>query len=364
MTCSPAQLEANRKNALRSTGPKTLEGKARSRANALKHGLCANVVVPEDAEMIQTRATAWFHTLKPQNELQDWLVDQISIYSLRIDRAERMERRLRDRKSLAAELVWDDDARLAAEVLGAKVAANPAAIVQQLRRSPAGCDWLIGRWEWLERAALAEAGWSSIQAELAAHLLGLPAEFTDLAGVGTAAEDRVALARRESEALRVRREAVEPLDEVDRALTEADLFDESHPELKRLRRYESALHTRLRWCMTQFQYESPNHRPHPDLRPSRIVEAEDKSEAKPEPAPAAVPLKVAAEGKKDQWPKPFKSWMAKPFQPPFDLRPHEIPADGSTPNIQAIAVAREVQRLEKAEAQRVARRRKLERLRA
>ena len=36
---SPRKLEANRRNALKSTGPKTPTGKAYSRRNALKHGL-------------------------------------------------------------------------------------------------------------------------------------------------------------------------------------------------------------------------------------------------------------------------------------------------------------------------------------
>ena len=46
------QFEANRRNALRSTGPKTDDGKRRSRVNAVRHGLTAETVVGslEDAE--------------------------------------------------------------------------------------------------------------------------------------------------------------------------------------------------------------------------------------------------------------------------------------------------------------------------
>ena len=39
------QIEANRRNALRSTGPNTEAGKTRSRRNAVRHGLCAETVV-------------------------------------------------------------------------------------------------------------------------------------------------------------------------------------------------------------------------------------------------------------------------------------------------------------------------------
>jgi hypothetical protein len=38
------QIEANRRNAQQSTGPKTTRGKARARLNALKHGFRAQVV--------------------------------------------------------------------------------------------------------------------------------------------------------------------------------------------------------------------------------------------------------------------------------------------------------------------------------
>ena len=51
---SSAQAEANRRNAQNSTGPKTQEGKAASRLNALKHGLTAKQLVLFDETDAQT----------------------------------------------------------------------------------------------------------------------------------------------------------------------------------------------------------------------------------------------------------------------------------------------------------------------
>jgi hypothetical protein len=52
---SPRQIVANRRNALKSTGPITAEGKERSRGNAVRHGLTAETVIAalEDQEDYQ-----------------------------------------------------------------------------------------------------------------------------------------------------------------------------------------------------------------------------------------------------------------------------------------------------------------------
>jgi hypothetical protein len=42
---SSRQIEANRRHALKSTGPASTEGKQRSRFNALRHGLTAETVI-------------------------------------------------------------------------------------------------------------------------------------------------------------------------------------------------------------------------------------------------------------------------------------------------------------------------------
>jgi hypothetical protein len=62
---SPKQIEANRRNAFNSTGPKTEAGKKRSRRNAVRHGLTAETVIevledPEDYGVFEATVTSEF----------------------------------------------------------------------------------------------------------------------------------------------------------------------------------------------------------------------------------------------------------------------------------------------------------------
>ena len=253
MIASQARIEANRRNAAKSTGPKSSEGKERSRGNALKHGLCSMTVGIEHRELLQERTGAFVEALQPQDDFERWLVGQAAVVSLRVERCQRIKGCARDKIGIRAELVWDDDRRLEALQLARKLADEPELVVEQLRRTPHGCDWLMDRWALLANAAEVAKGWTPDQIRLALNLLGTPAEFRESPPT---AGDPASIARRAIAELERRRDLVAELDEADRALAEADLDDETSPELKRLRRYESALQRQLRWYMDQLRESS------------------------------------------------------------------------------------------------------------
>ena len=94
---SPKQLEANRCNAQRSTGPRTPAGKARVKFNALKHGLLAkSVILPirsrsEKQSHFDALLAQLIDELKPVGILEDMLVEKIAVSYWRLRRALRAE---------------------------------------------------------------------------------------------------------------------------------------------------------------------------------------------------------------------------------------------------------------------------------
>ena len=90
---SEAKVAANRQNAQKCTGPKTVEGKARSSRNALKHGLLSKSVVldDEDADVFLTLKQTLHEELAPVGEGERFLVDRIALCQLRLARIARAE---------------------------------------------------------------------------------------------------------------------------------------------------------------------------------------------------------------------------------------------------------------------------------
>src|ERR1035437_5167076 len=74
---TPAQIDANRANAPKSTGPRSAEGKSASRFNALKHGIdAASIVIPgEDPADYDSLAAQYHHEFRPQSASESFHVD-------------------------------------------------------------------------------------------------------------------------------------------------------------------------------------------------------------------------------------------------------------------------------------------------
>ena len=87
------QIEANRRNARKSTGPITEEGKQRSRCNAVRHGLTAETVIGalEDAEDYKAFEAAITADYDAQSAVERELVLRLASLLWRLRRATTME---------------------------------------------------------------------------------------------------------------------------------------------------------------------------------------------------------------------------------------------------------------------------------
>jgi hypothetical protein len=92
------QIEANRRNALKSTGPTTLEGKRHSRCNAVRHGLTAETVIAalEDSEDYQAFEAAVISDYDAESAVERELVLRLASVLWRLRRATGIETALFD----------------------------------------------------------------------------------------------------------------------------------------------------------------------------------------------------------------------------------------------------------------------------
>jgi hypothetical protein len=200
MDTPDARTLANRRNALKSTGPRTPEGKARSSLNALKHGLTAkNVVLPgEDAEAFEERRQEWHEHFRPQGPAQAVTVERAVQATWKLDRCSRAEAARIERNVRHAAERAEHEARDQAEALGARLLddpidractfdtrddrtregldrrwrENPSVLVRALKASAEGVEWLLARWAELERSLVTFGHWHPADKFKAVRLLG------------------------------------------------------------------------------------------------------------------------------------------------------------------------------------------------
>jgi hypothetical protein len=89
---SKKQIEANRRNAQKSTGPKTSEGKSAVAQNAIKHGFTADspLIPGEDITAWEAFKSKLSEELNPQGPTERMLADRIIDLSWRLKRSGRL----------------------------------------------------------------------------------------------------------------------------------------------------------------------------------------------------------------------------------------------------------------------------------
>ena len=88
-----AQIQANRQNALHSTGPRTERGRAASSRNALKHGVHSrHLILPfENADEFRSLAAGLRQELDPRDLTESLIVENIVSLAWRLHRARTLE---------------------------------------------------------------------------------------------------------------------------------------------------------------------------------------------------------------------------------------------------------------------------------
>jgi hypothetical protein len=114
------QFEANRRNAQKSTGPKTPEGKSAVSMNALRHGLRARTVVlpgedpTEFHQLCNDLESEWI----PQSRTEQFYVEQMAVSQWKLTRMEVVEVNIfKDADSAQSQLsmldrLWQAECRL------------------------------------------------------------------------------------------------------------------------------------------------------------------------------------------------------------------------------------------------------------
>lgn len=176
MPCTKAERrKINRENAARSTGPKTPEGKSRSRMNARVHGFRSETLpIPnEDQGAVDALSEQWHGYYQPASPAEAEAIDRAVRASVQRRRCNRSYDAALADQVRAASKRWDDRQQEEVARLVARLAEEPAMASLRLKQTSAGLDYLLGRWRTLRASLLEKRGWNAIEREELHRLCGL-----------------------------------------------------------------------------------------------------------------------------------------------------------------------------------------------
>lgn len=178
MPATKAQSVANRRNATKSTGPRTVAGKARSKLNALDHGLRAEqVVLPtEDPAAFAEELAGWFDDWRPTTRAKAALVERAAVGAWRLRRCVRQEAATFQVAAWTAGRGFDDQVN-AGVIEGLDLLeTDPPRGLAHLRGSAAGLGVLLDLWADVLRDTEVPTRWTDPEAHHGRllALLGLP----------------------------------------------------------------------------------------------------------------------------------------------------------------------------------------------
>jgi len=200
---SQAAIDANRRSSLKSTGPITPEGRAKSSMNALKHGMRAKKLelLRGDSIAFENRLHAWMAIADPHDDMGEFLVHQNVCMSFEVERVRRahlegLTSQIETSDDTELEEVYELGKRLFFDPTGptalygirpeirnkkrtswngqAALPDDPDVLVRKLESSALGCQWMLQCWEEL-KAKLENGGkfWQSHDRLKSIRLLGL-----------------------------------------------------------------------------------------------------------------------------------------------------------------------------------------------
>jgi hypothetical protein len=165
---------ANQRNAQKSTGPKTEEGKAQSRRNAWKHGLTGEgiVVSRPDKVRIKARVAELSGHLQPIDPLEKILVARVAASSVRLEKCVTKEAAENTKCQKRAIKRWQAKHQKGLNAAVERVEQRPAEAVAALTSTSFGCGWLLDEWAALAGILDEEGSWTRELAVQALRLLG------------------------------------------------------------------------------------------------------------------------------------------------------------------------------------------------